>query len=174
MYQIGDLIVYGTTGVCEVVEITTLDNMRDVPKDKLHYKLKPLYENCEIYTPVENSKVFVRPVISQAEAEALVDEIPTCKAEPYFCTSMQQLKDHYKACLDTHACRDLVELTMSLHAKKAAKKFNQVDDTYMKRAESLLFGELAVALQIPFEEVTNYIQRRVEAYQSKQAAEETA
>ena len=33
MYEVGDLIVYGRTGICEVTEITTL-KMDGVPKDK--------------------------------------------------------------------------------------------------------------------------------------------
>ncbi len=160
MYQIGDLIVYGTTGVCEVVDITTMDHVKGVPQGKLHYKLRPLYEKCEIFTPVENSRVYVRPVISAEEAQQLIDQIPTIRAEPFFCTSMQQLKDHYKSRLDSHNCRDLIELTLSLHAKKAAKKFNQIDDSYMKRAESLLFGELAVALGLSIDQVTDYIAQK--------------
>ena len=41
MYEVGDLIVYGRTGICEVTEITTL-KMDGVPKDKLYYILKSM------------------------------------------------------------------------------------------------------------------------------------
>ena len=43
MYEVGDLIVYGRTGICEVTEITTL-KMDGVPKDKLYYILRPVRE----------------------------------------------------------------------------------------------------------------------------------
>ena len=46
MYEVGDLIVYGRTGICEVTEITTL-KMDGVPKDKLYYILRPVREKHE-------------------------------------------------------------------------------------------------------------------------------
>ncbi len=42
-------------------------------------------------------------------------------------------------------------------------KPSQVDERYMKRAEELLHGELAVALGISRDEVGSYIARTVEA-----------
>jgi CarD family transcriptional regulator len=36
-----------------------------------------------------------------------------------------------------------------------------VDERYMKQAERLLHGELSAALGIPFEEVPDYIAKRV-------------
>ena len=47
MYEVGDLIVYGRTGICEVTEITTL-KMDGVPKDKLYYILRKAWKS--IYT----------------------------------------------------------------------------------------------------------------------------
>ena len=37
-----------------------------------------------------------------------------------------------------------------------------MDERYKKQAERLLYGELAAALEIPFDEVESYIARRVE------------
>ena len=54
MYEVGDLIVYGRTGICEVTEITTL-KMDGVPKDKLYYILRPVREKRgKVFTPVDN------------------------------------------------------------------------------------------------------------------------
>ena len=41
-----------------------------------------------------------------------------------------------------------------------------VDERYMKQAERLLYGELAAALDIPFDRVQPYIARRVEEISS--------
>ena len=56
---------------------------------------------------------------------------------------------------------------MSIYAKKQdleahKRKVGALDQRFMKRAEDLLFGELAAALDIPREEVPGYIARRVE------------
>ena len=37
-----------------------------------------------------------------------------------------------------------------------------VDERYIKQAERLLYGELAAALEIPFDQVQSYIACRVE------------
>ena len=76
MYEVGDLIVYGRTGICEVTEITTL-KMDGVPKDKLYYILRPVHEkHGKVFTPVDNEKIVMRRVISKEEAEKLIREIP--------------------------------------------------------------------------------------------------
>ena len=80
MFQPGDLVVYGSTGVCRVEEITH-PNMTGADRNKAYYLLKPLYQDGVIYTPAENSKVAMRPVISSEEAEELIDLIPTIQAE---------------------------------------------------------------------------------------------
>ena len=165
MYQTGELILYGGTGVCRVTDIIAKKFSRTEP-EKLYYVLAPLYQTGTITTPVENSKVFTRPVISREEAISLIDSIPGIEAEAYHNQNLQQLENHYKAELESHDCRDLLRLTMSTYQKKkereAAKlKFGAVDRRYMERAEDLLFGELAVALQIERDSVPAFIEDRL-------------
>ena len=71
MFQPGELLVYGTTGVCRVEEITTPDITR-ADRGRRYYLLKPLYQDGVIYAPVDSDKVPIRPVISREEAEALI------------------------------------------------------------------------------------------------------
>ena len=88
MYQIDDLIMYGSTGVCRVSDITEQVFNDD---DKIYYVLEPLYQSGVIYAPVDNEKVFMRPVISEEEAKRLIDDIPAIHTEIYRNSSMQQL-----------------------------------------------------------------------------------
>ena len=165
MYQVGDWIIYGNTGVCHVAEIRTIDSPY-TDDDQLYYVLRPLSQNYTISTPVNNTKVFTRPVISKSEAEQLVDSIPSIEAQAYHSQRVQELAEYYKTYVVMHDIADLVELTMSLHAKQhpaggGEGKFGAVDQKFMKQAEDLLFGELSVALGIPKEEVPEYIASRV-------------
>lgn len=158
MYQVGELVVYGRTGVCRVERI-----QREKGQD--YYALKPLYQSCDILTPV-NGKVFMRPIITREEAERLIDCIPSMEVEAFESKAIRELSEHYQAAIATHDCRDLVELTMSIYAKKKAaqrekRKFGAVDERFMKEGEELLFGELSAALDIPVEEVPDYIGRRL-------------
>ena len=164
MYQAGDLVLYGRTGVCRVERIEHLDGQD-------FYALKPLYQSCDIFAPVDSVKVFMRPIISREEAQRLVDLIPSLEVEAYENRAMRELTEHYQASIDTHECQDLIEITMSLYAKKKTaqgqkRKFGAVDERFMKWGEELLFGELAAALELPLEEVPEYIGWRV-----KQAAQ---
>ncbi len=161
MFQPGDFVVYGRMGVCQVERIEHRKDGQDF------YALMPRYQNCSILTPV-NGKVFMRPVISREEAERLIDLIPTMEVEPCESKVLRKLTEHYQASIATHDCRDLVELTMSIYAKKKMvekekRKFGAVDERFMREGEALLFGELAVALDILVEEVPGYISSRLEA-----------
>lgn len=172
MFQPGELLVYGTTGVCRVEEITTPDLTR-ADRGRRYYLLKPLYQDGVIYAPVDSDKVPIRPVISREEAEALIDLIPSIRAEACRAPTMQALAQHYQSAVRSHDCKELLELMMSIYAKQRQaeaqkRRLGMVDERYMKQAERLLHGELSAALGIPLEEVQPYIARRVQEASTSQ------
>lgn len=165
MFQPGDLIVYGTTGVCRV-EALDRPGLSSADKKRLYYRLKPLQQDGLIYTPAEDGKVPMRPVISREAAEALIDCIPTIRAEPRHDTTIQSLAQHYQAAVHSSDCRDLLELMMSIYAKRRQaesqkRRLGMVDEQYAKQAKRLLHGELSAALEIPFDDVEAYIASRM-------------
>lgn len=165
MYAVNDLIVYGGTGVCKVEEITKPSFVAS-DEDRLYYVLQPLYQSGTIYAPVDNQKVFTRPVISEDQANNLIDGIPEVHTQIFKNKSIQQLSKLYQQILDTHKCEDLVMLTKSIHAKNEDaldrnRHLGAIDKRFMKKAEDLLFGELAVALKIKREDVSEYIKSRI-------------
>lgn len=164
MYQAGELVVYGTTGVCRVEGIECPD-MSGGNRDRRYYRLRPLHQDGVIYTPAEHSKVPMRPVISAQAAEALIDQIPAIRVEAVYAPTLQALAQHYQAVLRAGGCEGLLRLTMSIYRKQQAAKarnrrLGMVDERYWKQAELLLHGELAAALGIPIEAVPAYIARR--------------
>ena len=165
MYQIDDLIQYGNTGVCRVSDIKPID-FSDGQGEQLYYVLQPVNQDCTISTPVANGKVFMRPIVSKEEAEKLINSIPSIQADAFYSHALRDLVEHYEASLNTHSCVDLIELTMSLYAKRKyvtehKRKFGAVDERFMKRAEDLLFGELGAALGIEQSDVPRYFAKRV-------------
>ena len=164
MYQIGQLVIYGGNGVCRVSGYEA-PPYPHTDKSQQFYRLEPLYQDGVIYTPV-NTRVFMRPVISKEEAEKLIDMIPTIHAKAHFDGSVTQLSTYYESFFKSHNCEDLMNLVMSIYAKKlyvesVRKKFGQMDEKFMKRAEFLLNSELAVALGISKDDVFVYISSRV-------------
>ena len=170
MFQPGELVVYGATGVCRVESIQQPEP-HSALQGKTCYLLKPLYQDGVIYTPVDSQKVPIRPVISRQEAEDLIDLIPSIRAEAYHGPTLQALAQHYQSAVRSHDCRDLLELMMSIYAKRRQaeaqkRRLGMVDERFMKQAERLLYGELSVALDIPFDQVEPYIARRVDGGQT--------
>ena len=113
----------------------------------------------------------MRPIISRQEAEDLIGEIPTLHPAACRASTTQALTQQYQASLRQHDCRSLVELAMSIHAKRRQaesqnRRLGMVDERYLKQAEQLLFGELAAALEIPYEAVQPYIADRIAAVHS--------
>ena len=149
MYETGQLVVYGTTGVCRV-EGTGTPDLKGVTK--LYYLLRPLYQDGVIYAPVDSEKVPIRPVISREEAERLVALIPSLHVQACYGRTLQQLAQHYQSIVQTSDCRELMELTMSIYAKRQKAE---------QQAERLLHGELSAALGIPYDQVPDFIASRV-------------
>ena len=111
MFQAGDLLVYGTTGVCRVLSIDRRqERVGSTRQERLYYQLKPIYQGGLIYTPVDNDKVSMRPIISRQEAEDLISEIPTLHPAACRASTTQALTQQYQASLRQHNCRSLVEL----------------------------------------------------------------
>ena len=162
MYQVGALIVYGAEGVCRVESVGPLE-MRGAQKGTSYYTLAPLFRAGKIFTPVDTT-VYTRPVMTREEAEALIDRIPEIPAEVYESNNPRLLNEHYQAFLKSYDCVDLVRLIRAIYAKgQRGRRLGQVDERTFKKAEEMLHGELAAALDILPDQVKDYIGRRVEA-----------
>ena len=165
MYQPGDLIVYGGEGVCRVEAIGPL-KLSDMKSDKLYYTLQPVYRTGTVFAPVAG-KVFMRPIISREQAEALVRSIPQVQEQHLDSRNLRATGEYYQKMLSSHDGADLVQLIKTIYCKRqtaqaAGRKGGQVDERYRKRAEETLYGELAVALDIPKDSVEDYIKEIIE------------
>lgn len=161
MFQTGDLIIYGSTGVCEVTDI---GQSKFPGEDQLYYTLSPRYSSETIYIPVD-SPVFMRHVISREQAESLIGQIPNVRENTVH-GDHRQVAEQYEASLKTHDCTELLRLIKTTYLKtrrcvQSGRKPGQTDQRYLKRAETQLYGELAVALGIQPDEVKGYIENSV-------------
>ena len=159
-----DLIIYGSNGVCRV-EAVGKPAVKGIDESRLYYTLCPLYSTERIYTPIDTN-VFMRPAISRREAEELIAQIPKIEEDIFDNRNPTMLSTQYRTSIESNICDDLVRLIKSVHSKakvaeQSGKKPGQVDKRYMKRAEELLYGELAVALDIPRDDVLGYIERKL-------------
>lgn len=166
MFEKGDFIVYGNTGVCEVKDITTL-RMKDVPKDRLYYLLSPVHhKESKIFTPVDSGKTVMRAVLTKEEAEELIDGIP--EINELWVSNDKLREEKYKETMKSCECRDWIKIIKTLYLRKQeriaqGKKTTAMDDRYLRLAEENLYSELSLALGIPKEEMEEYITKRMTA-----------
>ena len=157
MFRKGEYVIYGNNGICCIEEIGV---PRDTPlgdSGKEYYTLAPVFSSGKIYAPLD-TKVFMRPILTKAEAEKLILQIPEIRAEEVIGQDVRALGEKYKGCLDTHRCE---EKRLEENGKKLAK----TEREYSKLAKELLHREFSMALEVPYDEVENYITEKVAALQ---------
>lgn len=164
MFKTGDFIIFGSYGVCEVTHIGSLD-MDGISKERLYYTLCPLYSKGSVlYTPVDNQKELIRPILSREEAIGLIREIPGID---YLWVNDERKRERdYKEALHTCDCRQLIKIIKTIYMRKKqrtenGKTLTAVDKKYFNMAEEHLYGELAVSLGIQKDEVKDYIMKTV-------------
>lgn len=161
MFEKGQIVFYKNIGVCEVVDITSLDFAMD--KDQKYYVMKSIYKNGINYVPVGGEIENIRNIISKAEAEELVKKIPELEVEAVLDLPTKQLTEFYEEQINTGDPLDILKLSISIDKKKEylsdeKKKFGAIDDNYLKKALDMLFEELAAALGLQKEDMLQYIE----------------
>ena len=163
MYNIGDYVIYGRTGICVVKEIGYCE-LPGIGGSRLYYTLNPVYAAETIYTPVDTS-IFMRRAINRDEAIGLIRQIPTIEnaMDNSFDISGRELPDYYKSLMASHDCKDLIRLIITVYSKtqqalQDKRKIGQTDQNFMRNAENMLYGELSVALGIDKESVPSFIE----------------
>ena len=162
MFSVGDKIIYGENGVCTVESIGPL-SMAGAPKDKLYYYLSPLIGSGTYFAPVD-SGAYMRPVMSRAEAEALIDAM--AGIQPAICNDnrFNHVDTFDEDLCKQHSCEALVSIVRGLRSRMSDRKTKSSRaEATMKRAKDILHGELSVALDIDVKDVEGYIASRLGA-----------
>ncbi|MBR6349669.1 MAG: CarD family transcriptional regulator [Lachnospiraceae bacterium] len=164
MFKVGDLIVYGNTGVCRVEEIG-IPALAGAAEDKKYYTLSPYYgRNSRIYTPCDNDKVVMRPVITKQEARELIGKIKSIGLLEI--TDEKKREETYKSVMRGCDCMEFISIIKTIYLRKQeriaeGKKVTANDEKYFNMAEDKLYGELAIALEIDKNKVKDYIASEV-------------
>ncbi len=149
MFQVGETVVYGTTGVCTISSIGPL-SMHGVDRHRLYYTLEPLHQEGAVYIPVEGEHhKAMRYPLTQEEAEQFVlrlSEIPACDIEGL---NFKQRTDAFTNALQQTDCEELLGVIKAVAKKKRFRREKQqynVDYNFYKKAMKLLCMELGYVL----------------------------
>lgn len=164
MFNVNEYVMYATTGVCQILDIKKEKLMGNGEEE--YYVLHPVYQSSSttIKIPVNNEKVMMRRLADQDEIDELIAGIPSVDITWIENDRLRSLK--CKEALRSGSCKEWIELLEVLHSRKKdrteqGKKFAIIDDNFMKLAEKLVYEEFSVSLQIPFENVEQYILKQL-------------
>ena len=164
MFQPDEYIVYGTNGVCRITEVCA--SPFDASDKRLYYVMKPLSDasNSLIYTPVDNTAVPMRALMTREELESLIDRIPSL---PLLEIPIEkQRKEVYRAAMATVEPETYVRLLKTVYSRREAarekrKRLSEMDNDYETMARRSLYSELALVLGIQGTEVESYLSARI-------------
>lgn len=160
MFEIGDCVLNATNGICKISEIVELDMSGD-KQLKSYFLLRPVEEeNDRVYIPVDNADKRIRKVITQDEAQAVLDRVP--EIEALAVNNEKERETRYKEAVRSCEPDSVISLLKCLHIRneqraQAGKKSTAVDERYGKMAEHNLNAELAFVLEKDKQEIKDII-----------------
>ena len=166
MYNVNDIVIYASYGVCVVTAIEIHDFSGENVK---YYVLQPIGDNKnKFYIPTSNSLLTekLRIVCSRDEVNELIRVMPD---EDFIWIEDEiQRKETYRKIIDEGDRRKLIKLIKTLYTRKKDlaeqnKKLYSADERFLNDAENLLYGEFAYALNISRDEVVTYICDRLDS-----------
>ena len=158
MFKVNDYIIYGSTGVCQITDITTEENGND---EIQYYVLKPVYQdNLIIKFPVKGESVLMRPIITRDEVDSLIAGMP--EIETIWIEDMRERRNIYQAALKSGNTNEMAKIIKTIHLERetrnsSGKKLPMTDENMMNAAEKQLYQEIATALNISPDAVLPYI-----------------
>ena len=166
MFQINDVIIYGTQGVCRIEG--TEDRIVSGVK-KAYYVLKPVGDaGSTIFAPKDNEIVQkkMRRLLTKEEIHKLIDSMPEENA--IWVTNENERKELYKGILAKGDHMELIKMIKAIYAQKQereadGKRLHISDERFFKDAEQILYNEFQYVLDVDNKnELMNYILARLD------------
>lgn len=164
MFKIGDYVVYGSKGVCQIMSVGPID-IPGVSKDRIFYTMSQVYiKGSTIFTPVDSEVQSLRPVLTKDEASRLIEDFG--KINPNWVIDDKERDRVFTEALRSADSRALSEMIIALYRRMeeriaGGKKTTSTDERYYHAAEEILYGELGIVLGIERDEVKKSVMQQV-------------
>lgn len=164
MYQVGEKVVYGVHGVCDVVD----QEERVIDRKRVTYlALEPVGQGGSRYlVPTHNAAAMakIRHMLSREELEKLMNSEEVL-ADGWI-RDENQRKQTYRELIGSGNRTKLMQMVRTLYRHKkeqtaAGKKVHLCDENFLRDAEKLLVGEFAIVLDMEPEEAKQYIRSKL-------------
>jgi CarD family transcriptional regulator len=165
MFKIKDVVVYGSQGVCEIVDIAEkkIDGV-----SKTYFVLKPTdNRGATFYVPTWNEKAWgkMRKVMTRKAVNALIDAMPN--KSPTWIPNENERKEVFRKILASGDQAAIVSMIQALflHKKEReaeGKRLHMSDEHFMREAEQILYNEWQYVLNVDKAGLMDYIFSRIE------------
>ena len=162
MYKIGQRVVYGVHGVCQIIDLQTqMVNRKKVE----YYVLEPVSQSGScFFVPSQSATALskLRPILTREE----IDHLLSTKQinDNVWIDDESQRKQYYRQLLVEGRCDDMLNMIRALHIHKqeqlsSGKKFHISDANFLKDAEKVVYSEFSIVLGIPYDQIETYIEQ---------------
>lgn len=165
MFQTGDKVVYGIHGVCDVVRQET----RAVDRKQVVYLvLEPVGQPGSQYlVPTHNAAAMakLKPMLSVPELEAILQSGEV--REDGWVRDENLRKQAYRELINSGDRSRLMCMVRTLYRHReaqtaAGRKCHICDETFLRDAEKLLCGEIAIVLGKEYDEAKRYLKEHLQ------------
>lgn len=162
MYNKGEFVVKAVHGICEIIEIATMNLSGE---DKVYYVLIPINEKTtKVFVPVDTAEQKIRPVMKKDDAWNLIKEIN--KIKEVLVENEREREKIYKDAMNSCDPQRLVSILKELYLRRKkrledGRKLTNIDERYFKMAENQLYSELTFALGVHKSEIDQILEENI-------------
>ena len=164
MYQVGDRVVYGIHGVCQVVAI---EEQRVDRKNLTYLALEPVpHGGSRFLVPAHNKCAMskLQPILSPVEMEQLLLDCSLRQGQ--WIPVDNRRKQIYRELTSGGDRRAILEMICTVRRHKeaqfeAGKKVHLCDENFLRDAEKLIAGEIAVIMDLEFPQALAYLREKL-------------
>lgn len=166
MFQINDVIIYGTQGVCK---ITGTEEKMISGKKKTYFVLQPVNDQgSTIFVPTDNPLVLnkMRRLLTKGEIHKLICSMQS--EDAIWVANENERKELYRSILAKGDHLELIQMIKAIYAHKKereaqGKRLHMSDDRFFKDAEQILYNEFQYVLDLGSKaDLMTYILARLE------------
>ena len=165
VFVAGDYIFYGAGGVCKIDAVLSAP-LEHMPKDRMYYVMHSLDDpSGVIYVPVDSEMVFLRPLLTREEAEALL--LRVSEILPIEESNAKLLRERYLAAMRTHCPDEWVRVVKTVRRRREAMgngrpaRLSETERSFGESASHHLERELSLVLGLRGEELERYVLERI-------------
>ncbi|WP_077619970.1 CarD family transcriptional regulator [Bacillus sinesaloumensis] len=175
MFNIGDLVIYSTMGICRINDIcekTYAGTTRE------YYVMHPIEDDTlTIQNPVDNKKVMMKKIIGQSEAEEVLESFKLPGIQ--WIDNGNERNRAYSGIVSSGDRKGISSIINTLLCKKyklelADKKISEQDRKLLLYIQKVLFKELAITLDTTVEAIAKQVDRMISYRMTKSSPLEIA